>query len=230
MIIAITVIHRGLTAYTDRQDVVNSLRQYANVEIVSTLSDPPKFAHCPDCLIVHGSQDDDVSLAETHCAEGSDGARLVIFGGGISTPSLLDGFGCMVSDKTFISNGLYFFREWARQDKFPGWDYLIGEPELEYALEVLHCLLPNAYGEQQDEPVNEWNALKNFKEQCGETNKANEVEQLWNTAQAKYDDFIQRGPSDDPIKLLAELRDALLGADEIESGGLVALMSQLRKS
>jgi hypothetical protein len=228
--INITVVHRDLASYTSRREVVERLRQYGTIDVLSYISDPPKFAYRPDCLIAHESQDDDVRLAKRYSAGPSRKTPLIIFGGGVSAPSLVGDFGCGVSEYTFVTNAATFFKEWVRRGAFPGWDFLVGEPELDYALEILHRLLPHAYGHPWQEPAVEWESLHSFKKRYRDAEEADEVELRWIAASDLYRHYILSEPSDDPMQLLASLRDALLGIRPDGSDGLVGLLSRLRKT
>lgn len=228
MSISLLVVHRDLAAYGDRQAVVNSLYQLAKTQIVPELASPTSFPAPPDCILVHDSQDDDVALAKSYCSKSKLETRLILFGGTVSVPSLLEDYGCQVPGNNFVANAYYFFCEWIRKGEFPGWDFMIGEPELEYALGVLHGLLPAIYGEEANDVSNEWRALESLKRRYDAGNADANLNDIWARAEKAYQNCIDKKVTGVQKALLSELRNYLLGSNSGDTG-IIGILAQYRQ-
>lgn len=229
MHLVIQVVHRDLEeSYSDRFKLVNSLKQFGAVNIAASLSDEPSFSFQPNCLIVHETQYDDVNRAKTFCAQLGHDTRLIIFGG---TADLfpLDNYGYSVPESIFAANVVPFFAEWYNLSSFPGWDFLVGEPELEYALQLLHGLLPGVYSEPTEDVSKEWQKLESLKKRYVGAIKEVDLESIWGKASTAYDLCLSNPSSSESKRLLENLRDTLLGDSPRTSVGLVPALTQSRK-
>jgi hypothetical protein len=226
MELRIVVVHKDLRAkeYADRLAVVESLARISRLQTLPSLTDPPSFETPPDCLVVHESQDTDVGLAGLYCTNQSQVPRLIAFGGRVSSVAAIDHYGLKVPEAVFLNNAPDFFVEWVRRDEFPGWEFLVGEPELELALEILHGLLPGVYGAAQENVEAQWKAFKKMRKDFD--SGAEGDKDLWSEA----DEAFRRcsNNSNDIKENLSALRDLLLG-EPPDKAGLVKRLARLRK-
>jgi hypothetical protein len=221
---------QGPETNDERQRVVKSLEELAIIGVNQHLRDAPEFHDKPDCILVHGSQIDDITNAQEYCLRSGFGTRLILFGG-TATLSAKGDYGYSVPETTFVRNAFGFFAEWSKRGEFPGWSFLVGEPELEYSLQILHGVLPRLYGESEENLSNQWRALEQLKERYGQGLEDDNVNRTWLKAKEAYDRFLSLTQIEEMMAALKELRDALLGeSPEDGAVGIAEILAELRKS
>jgi hypothetical protein len=233
------LIHASWQEYGDdgRKDTLVWLKSISDLKdefyCPTEIQDVKERIKLNDCVIVHASQKDDVERIESAIRDLSIENMVppycIQLGGPISIPEAKDTI-CSCDVQTFVTNGRAFFTRWQDLEEFPGWEFLIGAPERECALEILHKFLPSAYGGEPADSSEDWSMLLDLKNEYARRSNSNEIEALWNKVEETYNLCVINPNKDDPISLLTFLRDDLLGNPSIGKQGLVGLLARLRKA
>jgi hypothetical protein len=156
-----------------------------------------------DLFLAHHSEDHGNKL-DRHCEPA--GAYYVLFSDIVREIKTVKRRGLMLPANFVEARSVAFIKQWIRTQRFPGWEYLVGEPEKDSALEYLHQRLAGANGDEA------WGQVEDL---CLPGRDDSGVNEVFGRLQAKHN-----AHSSD----LHDVRDLLLGAD-----GLVARLVKLRR-
>ena len=153
-----------------------------------------------DLYLAHGNETGHDEDLDEHCEP--EGAYYVLFSGKFVSAKQTGNRGLIVSADVFESRIEAFLCEWVRRGSFPGWEFLIGDPELDQALECLHQSLASGdLGESYDEHES-WERLSEMVERSKKS-KHVEIAESWHR--------ICQARRVRPPGWLTEVRDELLG-------------------
>lgn len=151
----------------------------------------------------HYSEPGHQRLLDTHCEP--DGPYYVLFSAVVKQIKLSKSRGLLLPAQIVEARAVTFVKQWVRVCGFPGWDYLIGEPERDWALEYLHQRLAGDEGN---------GALKRIEDLCLPGVGDDKVKCLIEHLKMYH----KKAPVD-----LHEIRELLLSSD-----GLIARLVKLR--
>lgn len=170
-----------------------------------------------DVYLAHGNETGHDEDLDEHCEP--EGAYYVLFSGKFVSAQQTGSRGLIVSADQFQSRIEGFLREWVRRGSFPGWEFLIGDPELDQALECLHQSLVSGDSGESHEEHESWAEMSRIVESFSKCKNV-EVTQSW--------DRINRARRVRAPGWLTEVRDELLGRPG--HNGLVDLLVRIRKA
>lgn len=228
------LIHLNWRQFRDgREDVIERLISSYNCTVDPHYSENLDNATI-DCILIHDSQEEDrdavKAVINNRLQAGYEPPPFWVSFGGTVSYSSHDSYGCICELSSFLQNAIAFFDKWQSEATFPGWDYLVGKPELECALELLHRLLPATYGKEPLDTNGEWSKLNKLKNIFCKEEGGSDLASVWSEAEKAYELCISHSTTGDPITLLTSLREALLGNSSIHKQGLVSTLSGLRKA
>jgi len=213
---SVVVLHTKALLEPARQIVLERLAALPGVDYCGMFAE---FSSAPvraDLYLAHGNEAGHAKRLAGHCEP--QGAYYVLFSGRFTSVEQTGNRGLIISADLFESRVEGFLQEWVRRLCFPGWEFLIGDPELDQALECLHQSLASGdMGESHDERES-WERISAMMASSLGSKHA-EVAQSWDRiCQARR----TRAPG-----WLTEVRDELLGRPGHK--GLVDLLVRVRK-
>lgn len=201
----VTLLHNSETIALDekRAALVSECERVSHMafRVCETFSAGPSDSHF---YLAHDSESGHQKALDGHCEP--DGAYYVLFSRSLSEIKRCKRRGLLLPANIVESRAVAFLKQWIRTQQFPGWEYLIGEPERDSALEYLHQRLAGENG------CDAWGRVEDL---CLPGEGDDCVKELLGRLKEKH----TAGSQD-----LHEMRDLLLNAD-----GLVARLVKLRR-
>jgi hypothetical protein len=154
--------------------------------------------------LAHDSEKGHQDALDEHCEPA--GAYYVLFSRSVPEIRKLNQRGLFLPARIVETRAVMFVNQWIRDQRFPGWEYLIGEPEKDAALEYLHQRLAGEHGDK---------ALGRIEDLCLPAKDDSRVKELFGRLRAYHIEGSQN---------LHEIRELLLASD-----GLVARLVKLRR-
>jgi hypothetical protein len=213
---SIVVLHTNALLEPARRGVLERVSALRGIDYWGIFAEFSPARVGADLYLAHGNETGHAARLARHCEP--QGAYYVLFSGKFVSAERTGNRGLIISANLFESRVEAFLQEWVRRQCFPGWEFLIGDPELDQALECLHQSLASGdLGESHDERES-WDSMSAMVPNSLRSKHA-EVARSWDRiCQARR----VRAPG-----WLTEVRDELLGRPGDK--GLVDLLVRVRK-
>ena len=117
--------------------------------------------------LAHQSEYEHADALDERCAPG--GAYYILFSRVVREIKRINERGFMLPARIVELQAVAFFQKWIRVRRFPGWEYLIGEPEKDAVLDYLHRRLDGEDG------ASEWTRLKDYSRAARNDGRVTEI-------------------------------------------------------